>query len=227
MAEIFPKCRNTPNNPNFHYRTYLVKINDQSFFSLSLAHCPSFGGKKGSVTHNFIRVSSAMPKFKKSNDPIPGTCLDWQDGRTVQLMKGQTDPFYRTLPISAGDPKSATAVNWHLKVKHRDYVGLTKCYCIKVSMQKISSIHKFITKMQQIFGFHEMATPINHIHPKIIEITFRFPEYVPVCKKICSFYQSILEIQSNLESRDHTILTATTQNIFTFSLCDFVSICKK
>ena len=46
-------------------------------------------------------------------------------------------PFYRTLPISAGDPKSATAVNWHLKVKDRDYdVGLTKCYCIKVSMQK-------------------------------------------------------------------------------------------
>ena len=81
--------------------------------------------------------------------------------------------------------------------------------------------------MQQILGFHEMATPINHIHPKIIEITFRFPAYVPVCKKICSFYQSILEIQSNLESRDHTILTATTQNIFTFSLCDFVSICKK
>ena len=81
--------------------------------------------------------------------------------------------------------------------------------------------------MQQILGFHEMATPINHIHPKIIEIAFRFPAYVPVCKKICLFYQSIPEIQSNLESRDDKILTATTQNIFTFSVCDFVSTCKK
>ena len=38
-----------------------------------------------------------------------------------------------------------TAVNWHLKVKDIEYnVGLTKSYCITVSMQKISSIHKLI-----------------------------------------------------------------------------------
>ena len=45
-----------------------------------------------------------------------------------------------------------TAVNWHLKVKYIEYnVGLTKGYCITVSMQKISSIHKLI---QQILGSH-------------------------------------------------------------------------
>ena len=45
-----------------------------------------------------------------------------------------------------------TAVNWHLKVKYIEYnVGLTKGYCITVSMQKISSIHKLI---QQILRSH-------------------------------------------------------------------------
>ena len=50
---------------------------------------------------------------------------------------------------------SKTAVNWHLKVKDIEYnVGLTKNYCITVSMQKISSIHKLI---QQTSGSHEQA----------------------------------------------------------------------
>ena len=49
---------------------------------------------------------------------------------------------------------SKTAANQHLKVKDKEYnVGLSKSYCIAVSMQKISLIHKFI---QQILGSHEL-----------------------------------------------------------------------
>ena len=40
---------------------------------------------------------------------------------------------------------STTAVDWHLKVKNKKCdVALIKNYCITVSMQKISSIHKLI-----------------------------------------------------------------------------------
>ena len=49
---------------------------------------------------------------------------------------------------------SIAAVNWHLKVKDIEYnVGLSKSYCITVSIQKISSIHKLI---QQILGSHKL-----------------------------------------------------------------------
>ena len=42
----------------------------------------------------------------------------------------------------------------------------------------------------------------NKSHSKIIEITFSFSEFPPACKKISSFHQLILEIQSILESCD-------------------------
>ena len=81
--------------------------------------------------------------------------------------------------------------------------GLTKNYCITVSMQKISSIHKLI---QQILDSHEqMAMPIfGHAHPKIIEITFTIPKFAPACRKISSFHQFILQMQSILESCNQT-----------------------
>ena len=54
--------------------------------------------------------------------------------------------------IGPGGPASTTAVNWHLKVKDIAYdAGITKKYCIIVSMQKISLIHKHIFKIKQIF----------------------------------------------------------------------------
>ena len=88
-------------------------------------------------------------------------------------------------------------VDWHLKVKVKKcYVSLTKNYCITVSMQKISSIHKLSLL---ILGSHEIN---DHTHPKITEITFSFPEFAPACQK--SFHQFILEIQPILESCDHT-----------------------
>ena len=39
--------------------------------------------------------------------------------------------------------------------------GLTKNYCIKVNMQKISSIHKLNLKIQQILGSPELN---SHAH---------------------------------------------------------------
>ena len=62
--------------------------------------------------------------------------------------------FHGTLPTTARGLASKTAINWHLKVKNIEYnVGLTNNYCITVSMQKVSSIHKLI---QQIIGSREL-----------------------------------------------------------------------
>ena len=49
-----------------------------------------------------------------------------------------------------------------------------------VSMQKISSIHKLILKIQQILRPHELN---DHAKPQIIEITFSFPQFGRSCKK--------------------------------------------
>ena len=58
------------------------------------------------------------------------------------------------IQLPPGVLTSKTAVNWHLKVKDIEYnVGLTKTFCITVSMQKINSIHKII---QLILGSHEL-----------------------------------------------------------------------
>ena len=43
----------------------------------------------------------------------------------------------------------------HLKVKEK-YIDLTKNYCVTISIQKISSINKFILKIQQILGPQEL-----------------------------------------------------------------------
>ena len=69
------------------------------------------------------------------------------------IRDGQT-LFHRILPATAMGLTSKIAVNWHLKVKGIEYnFGLTKSYCISVSIQKIVSIHKLI---QQILGSHEL-----------------------------------------------------------------------
>ena len=66
-----------------------------------------------------------------------------KDGQTL---------LHKILPATARG--LTTAVDWHLKAKNKKCnVGLIKNYCITVSMQKISSIHKLI---QQILGSHEL-----------------------------------------------------------------------
>ena len=92
--------------------------------------------KIGAVMHNFIRVSGTMPKSSSKKTP------SFQKRRMDTL-------FHRVFP---GGLTSTIAVDWHLKVKDIEYdIGLTKNYCVTVSMQKISSIHKLI---QQILGSH-------------------------------------------------------------------------
>ena len=134
-----------------------------------------------------------------------------KDGQTL---------FHRILPATARGLTSTTAVDWHLKAKNKKCnVGPIKNYCITVSMQKISSIHKLI---QQILGSHELndythfwpGPPKNHWN------NFLLSCICTTMQKIISFHQFILEIQPT----GHTH-----PNIFwsTFDLCKFVSTCKK
>ena len=112
--------------------------------------------------------------------------------------------FHRILPATARGLTSTTAVDWHLKAKNKKCnVGLIKNYCITVSMQKISSIHKLI---QQILGSHELndythfwpGPPKNHWN------NFLLSCICTTMQKIISFHQFILEIQPILESCDQT-----------------------
>ena len=67
-------------------------------------------------------------------------------------MAGQKDGhtlFISTILATAGGATSTTSADWHLKVKDIEYdVGLTRYYCITVSMQKSSSFHKLTLKIQ-------------------------------------------------------------------------------
>ena len=84
----------------------------------------------------------------------------WTDSRMEGwlgwLVAGRT-LFHRALLSTTKGPTSLTAVDWHLKVKGIKYsVGLTKNYCIKVSIQKISLIDTLIPKIKQILRSHEL-----------------------------------------------------------------------
>ena len=141
-----------------------------------------------------------------------------KDGQTL---------FHGILPATARGLASKTAINWHLKVKNIEYnVGLTNNYCITVSMQKVSSIHKLI---QQILGSHELndythfwpGPPKNHWN------NFLLSWICTTMQKISSFHLFILEIQPIFESCDQT--GHANPKIFwsTFNLCEIVSKCKK
>ena len=101
-----------------------------------------------------------------------------KDGQTL---------FFGIFPATTRGLTSKTAINWHLKVKGIEYnVGLNKNYCISQHAKKYSSIHKLL---QQILGSHELN---DQVHPKIIEITFCFPEFAPPCKKSVHSINSFL-----------------------------------
>ena len=113
-----------------------------------------------------------------------------ENTRTDSTIKGWTPLFIGPFWLLPEVPTSTTAVDQHLKVKDIEYdVDLTKNYYIKVSMQKISSNHKLIPIIRQILGSHELN---GHAHPRIIEITFSFPEFAPACKKSFHFINSFL-----------------------------------
>ena len=131
-----------------------------------------------------------MAKFRETSwlnsKKTPWQMSGGKDGQTL---------FHRIFPATAREITSTTAVEWHLKVKDKKCdVGLTKNYCITVSMQKISSIHKLI---QQILGSHELndythfwpGPPKNHWN------NFLLSCICTTMQKIFSFHQFILEIQ--------------------------------
>ena len=80
--------------------------------------------------------------------------IQFQENTQMSERKDGQTLFHGILPATARGLARKTAINWHLKVKNIEYnVGLTNNYCITVSMQKVSSIHKLI---QQILGSHEL-----------------------------------------------------------------------
>ena len=120
-----------------------------------------------------------MIQFQE-NTQMPGS----KDGQTL---------FHGILPATARGLAKKTAINWHLKVKNIEYnVGLTNNQYITVSMQKASSINKLI---QEILGSYELSdyTHFDQTHPKSIEITFCFLEFVPPSKKSVHFINSFLK----------------------------------
>ena len=85
-----------------------------------------------------------------------------ENTQTDSTMGGWTDPISLGHSGYRQGPTSTAAVDWDIKVKDIEYnAGLTKNYCITVSIQKISSIHKLILKIQQILGSHELH---GHAH---------------------------------------------------------------
>ena len=114
-------------------------------------------------------------------------------------MDGQ-NLFHRILPAIASGLTSTAEVGWHLQVKDSEYnSGLTKSYCITVSMQKISSICRLIIKIQQIWRSHELnkwLRPFLTKATKKNKTIFSIPKFAPSSQKINLFHQFILEIQS-------------------------------
>ena len=96
-------------------------------------------------------------------------------------------------------------VPWHLKVKEKD-ISLTKHYSITISIQKISSIHKFILNIQQILGSHELR---RHGHfwpcpPKNHWMNFLLSWICTSKQKSVRSICSGFEIQLVLDSHDQT-----------------------
>ena len=84
--------------------------------------------------------------------------IQFQENTQMSGSKDGQILFHGILLATARGLASKTAINWHLKVKDIVYnAGLTKNYCITISIQK-PSIHKLI---QQILGSHELN---EHAH---------------------------------------------------------------
>ena len=99
-----------------------------------------------------------------------------------------------------------------------------KNYCITVSMQEISSIHKLI---QQISGYHKLN---DHAHFWLGPPKNHWNNFL--LSSICTTMQKNQFIPSIQESHDqtgHTHFWPHQSKIFwsTFNLCEFVSSCKK
>ena len=81
--------------------------------------------------------------------------VQFQENTQADDRRGDRQSLpHKILSATARGLTSTTAVDCHLKVKGIEYdVGLTKTYCLTVSLQKMSSIH---TLIQQILESHEL-----------------------------------------------------------------------
>ena len=133
--------------------------------------------------------------------------------------------FHRILPAIARGLTLTTPIDCHLKVKDKkSNIGLIKIYCITVSMQKISPIHKLI---QQILGSHELN---DHAHFRPGP-TFTFLKFAPTCQKSVHCINSFLrysQFQSPVTRLAIPISDQTHLKFFDqLLICEFVSTCKK
>ena len=118
---------------------FFFKLKKPYYWSI-LACFPNSGGKKSfsmksSCYAQLLKGFWHLAKFQRN------LMIQFQENTQMSGGKDGQTLFHRILPATASGLTSKTAVKWHLKVKDMEYnVGPTKSYCIKVSMQKISSL---------------------------------------------------------------------------------------
>ena len=113
---------------------------------------------------------------------------------------------------NAKETISTTAVDSQpLKVKGYD-ISVTKNYCITISIQIISSIHKIILKIQQILGSPELK---YHYHFCIGKKSVQFLRY-------SQFQRPMTRLAAPIFDRAHPI-----NFLSAFNFCESVSTCKK
>ena len=152
FSQIWDLCRNIANNILFHYRTNSVKIKDKTFqyiqktlFLAIFDPFSQFWGQKifsrksGSVAHNFIWVSSIMPKFRKQ-------LIQFQENaRTDRRTDGGTDRPYFVSSFTTSSARFrefdvGNVTLFHIKVFARIIKETTLArYFIKVIVYTIKS----------------------------------------------------------------------------------------
>ena len=110
----------------------------------------------------------------------------------------------------------------------------SKNYCIPLSIQKISSVHKLILKMPQILRSYELTChgqPFLITPTKILNQLLAFLNLYQHAKKsvysICSFWDTV-NFKVPWSDLSHWFLTMPTQKFWSaFNFCESLSSCKK
>ena len=108
----------------------------------------NFSRKSGFATHNFIWVSSPMPKLRQINDTIPRKCPDRQkDGRTDR-------PYF----IGPFRPKPEIQ---KLQIMFNLITNVVKCFFFYHLVSKISLFSNFMSFFRYIFW--DIQTVPKHV----------------------------------------------------------------
>ena len=122
-----------------------------SLFCLFLAHGPNFWSQKGLFQKHLLCHAQIHKGFQHHAKFQKIVMIQFQENAWRDSKTEERTLFHRILPATTRGLANTTAVDWHLKVKNIEYNdGLTKNCCITFSMQKITSIHTLILKIQQI-----------------------------------------------------------------------------